>query len=260
MHTHRFILGAILTTLAIIASAEAAPKYLSFVSCPIVRDTKTVPCWLADYEGVTYFLTLQTDVSAPVNPPWLGHRVLVEGVVSDEPDICGGRVIKPVTLSVLPELDASCNTMLPAEERFNLTFDPPRPPGPSMGRLAFSYPAEAPAKPGDGPKQFTIDYDFDGLVVFRHPRFLQAIMDYALATQAKHIDIVGYRGASLLSNGARLVEADDIGRRRATQVADLLRGAGMTEIEYSVRWKDKPAKPNGRTDPRSRKVEVTVRP
>ena len=43
-----------------------------------------------------YFLTLQTDVSAPVNPPWLGHKVLVEGVISDEPGICGGRVLKPV--------------------------------------------------------------------------------------------------------------------------------------------------------------------
>ena len=126
------------------AAAPAAGERLSFVSCPIVRDTSTVPCWLAEYEGETYFLTLQTDVSAPVNPPWLGHQVLVEGVVSDEPGICGGRVLKPVTLSVMQELDGSCNTVLPAEERYKLAFEPPRPPGPSRGRLAFGDPRRTP--------------------------------------------------------------------------------------------------------------------
>jgi hypothetical protein len=252
------VLIPVLLTLSFAVAAKAPQKHLSFVSCPIVRDTKTVPCWLAEYEGETYFLTLQTDVSAPVNPPWLGHRVLVEGVVSDEPNICGGKVLKPLTLSVLPELDGSCNTILPAEDRFNLTFEPPRPPGPSMGRLAFSYPEEKRAKPGDGPKDFTIEYDFNGLVVFRHPRSLGAILDYANETQAKHVDIVGYRGASLLSNGEKFIEAADIGKRRAEQVAELLRGAGLTNVEYRVRWKDTSAKPNGRTDSKSRKVEVTV--
>lgn len=243
-----------------VVAADAPQKHLSFVTCPIVRDTKTVPCWLAEYEGEMYFLTLQTDVSAPVNPPWLGHRVLVEGVISDEPNICGGRVLKPLTLSVLPALDASCNTILPAEDRYNLTFEPPRPPGPSMGRLAFTYEEPPPAKPGDGPKDFTIEYDFDGLVVFRHPRMLEAILNYAQQTQAKHVDITGFRGASLLSKGEKLIEAEDIGKRRAEQVAELMKGAGLTSVEYRVRWKDVAPKPNGRTDPKSRRVEVTVGP
>jgi hypothetical protein len=257
---NRLLLRVVLCLASASACADPAPKYLSFVSCPIVRDTKTVPCWLAEYEGETYFLTIQTDVSAPVNPPWLGHRVLVEGVIADEPTICGGRVLKPVTLSVLPELDGSCNTVLPAEERFNLTFDPPRPPGPSTGRLAFSYPDDARARPGDGPKDFAIEYDFDGLVAFRHPRSLGAILDYARDTQAKHVDITGYRGASLLSNGEKMIEAANIGKRRAEQVAELLKGAGLVDVEYRVRWQDAAAKPNGRTDPKSRKVIVTVRP
>jgi hypothetical protein len=257
---NRLLMSVVLISAIGIAAADSPQKYLSFVSCPIVRDTKTVPCWLAEYAGETYFLTLQTDVSAPVNPPWLGHRVLVEGVISDEPNICGGRVLKPVTLSVMPELDGSCNTMLPAEDRFNLTFEPPRPPGPSTGRLAFSYPSDAPAKPGDGPKQFTIEYDFNGLVVFRHPRSLGAILGYAQATASKHVDITGFRGASLLSDGTKLVEAADIGKRRAEQVAELLQGAGLVDVEYQVRWQDTATKPNGRTDPKSRKVEVTVRP
>ena len=125
------------------ASVVGAQQPTNFVSCPIVRDTASVPCWLSEYNGELYFLTLQTDVSAPVTPPWLGHRVLVEGTVSAEPRICGGIVLKPVHLSVL-ESDASCNTMLPAEERYNLTFEPPRPPGPSGGRLAFANTPSAP--------------------------------------------------------------------------------------------------------------------
>ena len=132
----------------------------NFVSCPIVRDTASVPCWLAEYDGELYFLTLQTDVSAPVTPPWLGHRVLVEGIVSTEPRICGGIVLKPVHLSVLPERDASCNTMLPAEERYNLTFEPPRPPGPSKGRLAFdnATPAAPPSAVNASTREFVVPY------------------------------------------------------------------------------------------------------
>src|SRR5688572_33003323 len=111
--------GALLAAWLAAVSVGAAQQRTNFVSCPIVRGTASVPCWLAEYEGELYFLTLQTDVSAPVTPPWLGHRVLVEGTVSDEPRICGGRVLKPLQLSVL-ERDASCNTALPAEERYNL--------------------------------------------------------------------------------------------------------------------------------------------
>ena len=98
--------GVLLAAWLAAASVAAAQQRTNFVACPIVRDTSSVPCWLAEYEGETYFLTLQTDVSAPVTPPWLGHRVLVEGTISPEARICGGVVLKPVHLSVL-EADAS---------------------------------------------------------------------------------------------------------------------------------------------------------
>ena len=252
----------VIALLASVSMSAAPPTHRNFVGCPIVRDTSTVPCWLAEYKGETYFLTLQTDVSAPVNPPQLGHQVLVEGVVSDEPRICGGIVLKPVTLSVLPELDNSCSTMLPAEERYNLTFEPPRPPGPSKGRLAFAQdpatPRPAPAAVEPGPRTFVVQYDFDNLIGFRHGGQLSQIHDFVHKTKAARIEITGFRAASLLSNDAVLTEREDIGRQRAEQVASLLKDSGVVSPAYDVRWRDA-AKPDGVNDAALRRVEVTVR-
>jgi len=242
------------------ADPPATGERVSFVSCPIVRDTSTVPCWLSEYEGVTYFLTLQTDVSAPVNPPWLGHRVLVEGVVSGEAAICGGRVLKPVALSVMQELDGSCNTMLPAEERYNLTFEPPRPPGPSRGRLAFGDPAPKgdATSAGSAPRDFTLQYEFDGLVVFRHAQTLQKILEAARATHAAEIRITGFRSASKLSNGRVMREREPIARERAEQIRTLLQGAGLDGVRYTIEVKDLSKRPNGADDAGRRRAEVSL--
>jgi hypothetical protein len=242
--------------------AAAAEDSLNFVSCPIVRDTSTVPCWLAEYEGELYFLTIQSDVTAPVTPPWLGHRVLVEGAISTEPRICGGVVLKPVHLSVLPERDPSCNVMLPAESKYDLTFEPPRPPGPSKGRLAFDPAPNAPPSTAvaTGPREFVISYDFDGLVGFSHARVLTDVLDHARAVAASAIDIVGYRGAVRLSNGQTMTEEAGIAKRRAEQVAMLLRGANLTQPAYTVRWQDDAAPSTGVDGYRTRRVVVTVHP
>jgi outer membrane protein OmpA-like peptidoglycan-associated protein len=263
---------------------HGADGRLNFVSCPIVRDTSTVPCWLAEYEGELYYLTIQSDVSAPVTPPWLGHRVLVEGTVTKAERICGGVVLSPVRLSVLPERDASCNTMLPAEAKYDLTFEPPRPPGPSKGRLAFAGPA-APAGPGvtaapgattapaapaaargsrapaaaAGDREIVIQYDFDGLVGFSHAGVLSQALEAARQAKAQTIEIVGYRGAVLLSNGQRMLEDAAMGQRRAEQVANLLRGAGLTSPAYKVTWTDQTAGVTGTDDHLTRRVVITVR-
>ena len=255
---------ALLAAWTVFAAVPAvAADVLNFVACPIVRDTSTVPCWLAEHDGELYFLTIQSDVSAPVTPPWLGHRVLVEGTVSNEPRICGGIVLKPVHLSVLPERDASCTTMLPAEERFNLTFEPPRPPGPSRGRLAFDpAPASAPppAPAAGGAREFVVSYAFDGLVAFNHSGPLSEVLAYARTIRARAVDILGYRGAVRLSNGQTMLEESSIARRRAEQVATLLRGAGLAAPEYGVRWLDASAEADGSDDHLLRRVVIVVRP
>jgi outer membrane protein OmpA-like peptidoglycan-associated protein len=252
---------AVVALCATVSTSAAPEPHRNFVACPIVRDTSTVPCWLAEYKGELYFLTLQTDVSAPVNPPQLGHQVLVEGVVSNEPRICGGVVLKPVVLSVLPELDNSCSTVLPAEERYNLTFEPPRPPGPSKGRLAFASdaPAPRPAATADaGPRTFALQFDFDSAIAFRHAGQLQQIQEFALKSKATRIEITAYRAASLLSNDSLFTEREDIGRRRAEQVASVLKDAGLTNVAYDVRWQDAP-KPDGVNDAALRRADIIVR-
>ena len=253
--------GALLAGWLAAVSVGTAQQRTNFVSCPIVRDTASVPCWLAEHEGELYFLTLQTDVSAPVTPPWLGHRVLVEGTVSAEPRICGGKVLKPVHLSVL-DRDASCNTMLPAEDRYNLTFEPPRPPGPSRGRLAFdNAPPAAPSPPvTPATREFVVSYPFDGLVGFNHAGLLADVLEFARAVNARDIEVVGYRGAVRLSNGQTMVEESTIGKKRAEQVAMLLQGANLNAPSYKVGWRNEAAAATGVDDHLSRRVVITVRP
>src|SRR5579885_2519716 len=93
----------------------AAAQERNFIACPIVRDTKTVPCFLAEYQGELYYLGIQQDITAEFHPPQLKHEVLVEGRISEGPRICGGIPLKPLAISVLKEVNPACNTLLPAE-------------------------------------------------------------------------------------------------------------------------------------------------
>src|SRR5688572_11658214 len=179
-HLARILLAAaIVTAFADHGDAQQGQRK-NFASCPVVQDTKTVPCWLSEYRGELFYLGIQTDISAQFHPPFLGHKVLVEGVISDEPRICGGIVLKPVVVSPLPEPDSSCNTILPAVDKYTVPFAP-RPPGPSGGTLAFQTPPRAPApvQTPSLPREFPIYYDFDAPVTGRHAGTLSQIMDYA---------------------------------------------------------------------------------
>jgi hypothetical protein len=241
--------------------APAAGTHRNFVGCPVVRDTKTVPCWLAEHDGELYYVGIQTDISADFDPPYLGHRVLVEGVLKDGARICGGLVLEPVNVSPLPELDGSCNTILPAEERYQVPFAP-RPPGPSAGRLAFaSPPGAATAKPAlTGAQEFTIEYDFDTPIMGRHSGVLTQIYDYATQSHARHIAVKGYRGATLLSDGTVMTERETMPEARAKEVAKLLIGAGLPRAAIEASWSSDIAPPDGDGDWHARHTVVRVEP
>jgi len=243
------------------ARAEAQPPgRRNFVSCPVVQDTKTVPCWLSEYDGELYYLGIQTDISAEFHPPSLGHKVLVEGTVSDEPRICGGIVLKPVRVSPLPEFDSTCNTLLPAVDKYTVPFAP-RPPGPSGGRLSYqAAPAPAKAAPAAGPREFTLQYDFDLPVTGRHAAVLSQIVEYAGAIRATHLRVTASRGSTLLSDGRVMTEAAGIPAARAAEVVDLLRRAGLTHAAYEIVVQREPERADGIDDWRSRRTTVRVAP
>lgn len=238
----------------------ALAQHVNFVSCPVVRDTKTVPCFLADYQGETYFLGIQQDITADFYPPQLLHEVLVEGTVANGPRVCGGIPLKPLHTSVLPELNRACNTILPAEPGIDA---PPakRPAGPSTRQAPVSTAAVPPKKPQPPflEREFVIRYDFDSDFLFaRNTRQLTDIAEYARVSQAHKIEVTGYRGSSLLSDGHTLIEKASVSRLRAERVAEVLKGLGTPASE--VRWVSEPAGANGTTDFESRRVAVRVVP
>ena len=97
MNAYRLGRGGVMLLAGLLAcgdvvSIAAEEQRKNFVSCPIIRDTASVPCWLAEYEGELYFLTVQSDVTSPVTPPWLGApraRCIVHH------DAARGRTLQP---------------------------------------------------------------------------------------------------------------------------------------------------------------------
>lgn len=235
-------------------------QHLNFLACPVVRDTKTVPCFLADYKGETYFLGIQQDITADFYPPQLLHQALIEGTVAPGPRVCGGIPLKPVRVSVMPELDRACNTILPAEPGIDA---PPskRPAGPSTRQAPVSTAAVPPQKP-EPPfveRQFTIHYDFDSDFLFaRDTRQVADIAEYARVSKAQAIEVTGYRGATLLSDGTVLTEKPDVAQLRAQRVAGVLKGLGTPAS--AVRWVSEPAEANGDADYENRRVIVRIAP
>ncbi len=89
--------------------AEPPGTPVSFVACPIARDTgpDTDLCFIAEHDGNRYALVNPPDWGVPQ----LRHRVLVEGRVT-QGSFCGATVIEG-RASVLPDIDDSCNVLLP---------------------------------------------------------------------------------------------------------------------------------------------------
>jgi hypothetical protein len=240
------------------ASTDKNAKRANFVACPMVRNTY-VPCWMAQHDGELYYLGPQGDLGAPFRAPQLRHRALVEGVVSDEPRICGGIVLKQVNVSVLPEVDDSCNTILPAEGY----PDPPhhRTPGPSNSEPEERRRPRDELTPPFTKKTFDVPFEFDvGQRLFsRDSQHVTAAARYATASKASKVEVIGYYGGALLSNGERLMERAEIGTMRAEMVKGMLIHAGVQPNVLHVRATAAEA-PDGIEDYKLRRVTIVVTP
>jgi outer membrane protein OmpA-like peptidoglycan-associated protein len=233
----------------------------NFVACPIVRDTKTVPCWLAEYEGETYFLGVQQGSDAAFYPPQLGHSVLVEGKIAGRERVCGGIPLEPMSASVIAELNPACRTVLPQEDGIDA---PPalRPAGPDIApRPLTSAVPEPPITPPYEPKTYALLFDFDSdFLRVQRTALVQQAGRYAKTIDARTVEVRGERSATLLSNGQTLSERQDLAEIRARKVGAFLVGLGIPEDRVKVTWSDAVAKPDGVSAPAHRRVTIRVQP
>ena len=237
-----------------IVAVVALGQQRNFVSCPIVRDTKTVPCFLAEYEGETYYLGIQQDITSEFHPPQLKHEVLVEGRVAAGPRVCGGIPLQPVSISVLKEVNLACNTLLPAEPGIEAPAAP-RGPGPSSRRAEPSRSREM----FTGVHEFAVLYSFnDDYLEYAANQVVTEAAAYAKRVSASTVKVSGYRATTLLSKGDRLVEKAGLAEKRAQNIATLLRGLGVAAV--TVEWKNDPEPGDGQTDASHRRVAILVTP
>jgi len=227
--------------------AQLYAQNLSFVTCPIVRDTKTLPCWLAEYNGETYYLGIQGGVAQDFYPPQLNHEVLVEGVIAQGPRVCGGIPLRPVKTSVFLEINRACNSILPVEDGIEAPERTPSRDTPSWVR-------------SDGPGDVTLFFDFDNDFLSLHTSTaIQRLVEYFNQTKATEIQLTAFRGSSKLSNGQVLVERTGIADARGTKIHDILIGLGVPRAAVRVQLRTDPREPNGIDDAWSRKVTISVK-
>ena len=220
-------------------------KYVAFLACPIVRDSKAMPCWLAEKDGTTYYLGQQGSSASAFYPPQLKHQVLVEGFIQDpQKTSCGGIVIDPIVISVMPELDLACTTLLPAEDG----LEPPAP---------VPFPKYEPFS--DDTKEFQILYDFDSDYLTLHKtRIAGEAVRVAKIQQPARIEIHAYRGKSKLSDGTILEEKLAMVHRRAEKMFDVFVGLDISKEKIKVFEHEKALGGKGEGDYLNRKLVIKL--
>ncbi len=248
------------------AVPASAQEYLNFVACPVAQDTgeRSDVCFFVRHEGVRY------GVSSP--PDWgnpqLGHKLLVEGSVSDEGRECGGVEIEG-RASVLPELSPECDEIAPAtpeilalelgrrpgiteDERAMILADPSSSlqirrlralpvPEVALGRTETIYfPFERDRASGP-----------DAMVMLELARLAEA-------TPGAEIAVRAFQGATLLDNGQVLAEREDMARQRGEKIVGILEGLGAPEGSIDLEVVSDFAPPTGKADWQGRRAELRV--
>jgi outer membrane protein OmpA-like peptidoglycan-associated protein len=265
-----------LTAFACLA-AEPPGAAVSFIACPIARDTgpDTDLCFIAEQDGTRYALVNPPDWGVPQ----LKHRVLVEGRALAG-SFCGASMIEG-RASVLPEIDESCNVVLPFDGTFKGSaggvFNSGSPqqrayaqdlarrasldPSVSVQPAILDPPPLQPPQPPFEARTMTITYPFNS---DRGPGpdmiKLKELAAYASAAHAKRLDVVGYRATSRLVNGRELVETPSLAEARARKIAGIVHALGISDHAIRTRWESDAIAGKGDLDWQNRKVEVTVTP
>ena len=249
--------GAVLFSLAAaLGYAADAPtlKPVSFIACPVYRDTnqgRKSGCWLADdhESGVRY------DIGGGRAKPQIGHEVLVEGVVANSTDVCGGAVLAPVYTAVL---ETRCPAvMLPPENYPGRAFQV------SAKSVLPPMDVERPLPPPPyESRQWVIQFNFqsDFLLYQYSEVILDAAARYIKASRAKRIDVTGFAATKAMQvSGRTLAESSALARTRAESVAEALRRLGVDPRLIHVSWRGSPdpiALDDGIEEPSKRRVTI----
>jgi hypothetical protein len=111
------------------------------------------------------------------------------------------------------------------------------------------------------PRSFLLHYEFDSELAVLDIGDTGAALEYARAINASRIRITASRASSLLSDGTRLTEVEFIARKRAEEVAAVMRQLGIPEgVELEVIWKDEVNEGDGLDDWEGRVTEIEVFP
>ncbi|MGO9930848.1 MAG: hypothetical protein ACLPV8_03420 [Steroidobacteraceae bacterium] len=270
--------AALIFATAVVAAEPPVGTPLSFLACPIARDTgpDTDLCFFAEHEGNRYALANPPDWGVPQ----LKHRVLVEGRVKQGAPICGAVPIEG-RASVIAELDESCNVIVPYDGVVKGTaggvFNSGTPqqrefaqdlarrvaldPRLSVEPAILDPPATPPPAPPFESRTLVITFPFDsdrgsGPDMLK----LRDLAEYARAAKAKSVQVIGYRAVSRLSDGTELTERPEIARARANKILSILIGLGVDEKVTVARWNTDLIAGDGDDDWKNRKIEIMVTP
>jgi outer membrane protein OmpA-like peptidoglycan-associated protein len=224
-----------LLILLLIPTTFVCAENISFIACPVYRDTDAGPksgCWLATERdsGITY------DIGSGLTKPIAEQAVLVEGVVGENSlensELCGGIVLTPVRVSVLEQV---CHPhILPAENFPGRVF---RPPGEVMQPLSVSRTLPQPPF-ADQTFSILFNYNSDFLNYQYSEVILEKASLYIKASGAENIEVIGYAATQTLNvSGHNLQEPDQLARRRAEKVALALSRLGVSKSQIAIRAK-----------------------
>jgi len=234
-----------------------AGNQVDFIACPIYRDTDAgvkSGCWLATdpASGIRY------EVTAGRSKPQWGREILVEGVVTAEPDTaCGGVVLNPVRISVLP---GECNKhMLPGEGYDGRKFQPPR------GVMRQIWEARPVPEPPYGPRSYTIYFDFNSS--FPLYQYSELIMEqasiYAKASHPRRVVVTGYAATTDYVVSGRVLREDMArARERAEKIGLSLQRLGVQESILEISWEGDagpmPDGDEGLMEPSRRRAVISI--
>jgi len=216
-------------------SSAAEAEQVTFISCPIDRDTRAgrkSGCWLAEdpKTGIRYDIT-----QSPTKPDW-NFSVLVEGIFSATQDNpCGGKVLAPVRVSVLPE---QCPQHLIPGEDF-----PGRPYSlPERNVKPLSMAKDIPAGPYiDQTFYLFFDFNSDFIIYQFGDYFLDKTITWLRAAKPEKIIITGFAATErMFINGLPLSEQPHVARKRAEKAYEALVRLGIDKKRLQMNWKTNP--------------------